>query len=426
MASTLFIQMPPKSVADDTVGWQDHAFPFCLASADKRPIQHGRQNFNDLKEFARGANQTVLLVASSDVSFFDVEVPPMPLQKLRAALPNLLEEQLLVDPAELLFVCGNPVNGRCVVAVVSRLWTEALLAAAQVLDARKLSAYPLALSLPQGPDTVSVAIEQVLGTEDQLMLSVKLSPQSTAGLIISLVRTDDASANAATVLSSIELFCRGRNVQMLVESGRLASTQKAIEVSSGDVNIVQVESLDWSHKIAADLPSTLNLFSLLVQENQSSFDWARWRWTVGLTACIVLISVFALNFEWLRLKSEASALNGSLLSTYKTLFPNESSLRDPLLQLQQKIDQSKKLAGQSTEEDFLVMSGQLAQAWQVAHPQGIQLAGLEYKDRSLFVKPKNVSEVQVDNLRSALREHSLKLEIKDGNYKVWRDDGSGK
>lgn len=424
MASTLYIQMPPKSVADTTVGWQDHAFPFCLASADKRPMQHGRQNLNDLKELARSANQTILLVASSDVSFFDVEVPPMPIQKLRTALPNLLEEQLLVDPSELLFVCGNPVNSRCTVAVVGRIWTEALLAAAQVLDARKLSAYPLALSLPQDPDTASVAIEHVLGAEDQIMLSVKLSSQSCAGLTLSLGRSE--SANVGTALSSIGLFCRGRNLKLFVENSMLLPTQKAVEANSLDVNIIQVEVLDWSHKIAADLPPLLNLFSLLVQENQASFDWPKWRWTVALTACIGLVSVFGLNFEWFRLKSEASALNGSLLATYKNLFPQENSLRDPLLQLQQKIEQSKRMAGQSTEEDFLVMSGQLAQAWQTAHPQGIQLANLEYKDRSLIAKPKNVGEVQVDNLRSALREYSLKLEVKDGNYKIWRDDGSGK
>jgi type II secretory pathway component PulL len=139
-----------------------------------------------------------------------------------------------------------------------------------------------------------------------------------------------------------------------------------------------------------------------------------------------VISISALNWEWYRLKSEANALNTSLLATYKNLFPDERSMRDPLLQIQQKINLSKKLAGQSTEEDFLVMSGQFSQAWQLAHPQGTQLAGLEYKERSLFAKAKNSSEVQVESLRTALREYGLKLELKEGNYKISRDEGSSK
>lgn len=422
MASTLYIQMPPKSVADVTPGWNEHAFPFCLVSGDKRPLQHGRQNLQDLREFSSNATQVVLLLASSDVSFFNVDVPPMPMQKLRSALPNLLEEQLLVDPSELLFVCSNPVDSRCDVAVVSRTWMETLLQMSKVLDARKLSAFPSALALPWQSDQISAALEPVVGIDDELMLSVKTSMQFAAGIPIFTGAENLNSEQAAKALGTLELFTGGNKVQLFVDP----QIKSIFDQLSATNENLEVKSLDWSHKVVSDLPPMLNLFSLLVQENQASFDWGKWRWSIILATSIVLISILGLNWEWYRLKTEAASLNASLISTYKNLFPNETSLRDPLLQLQQKINQSKKLAGQSTEEDFLVMSGQLAQAWQSAHPQGAQLAGLEYKEKSLIAKPKNSGEVQVDQLRSALREYGLKLSVKDGSYFVTRDNGSEK
>ena len=68
------------------------------------------------------------------------------------------------------------------------------------------------------------------------------------------------------------------------------------------------------------------------------------------------------------------------------------------MQIAAKINQSKKLAGQSTEEDFLVLSGQLAQAWQTAFPQqsGTVLESMEYREKFLFVKPKTPAEVQIE------------------------------
>lgn len=422
MASTLYIQMPPKSVAEATPDWSEHAFPFCLASGDRRPLQQGRQNFQDLRDLATSANQVVLYLASSDVSFFDIEVPPMPLQKLRNALPNLLEEQLLSDPSELLFVCNAPVNGRCNVAVVSRSWMETLLAAAKVLDARKLSAYPSSLGLSQEEGAVVASFEAVQGADEHYILSVKTEACFASGIPVFCGSEKFNEAQAAKTLNSLDLFCAGKKVQFFVENQIQAIFAHAV----GDNPLLELHSIDWSRKIAADLPPTLNLFSLLVQENQASFDWNRWRWPVILVSSILLVNILALNWEWYRLKTEASSLNRSLISTYKNLFPNESSIRDPLLQLQQKINQSKRAAGQSTEEDFLVMSGQLAQAWQTAHPQGQVLMSLEYKDRTLFVKPKNSNEVQIDPLRSALREHGLKIDLKEGTYLVSRDDGSKK
>ena len=85
---------------------REQAFPFCLASSERRLQQHGRQNLHDLKVLASSASQ-VTCCWRSDVSIFAIDVPPMALAKLKAALPNLLEEQALTDPSELYFATAE-------------------------------------------------------------------------------------------------------------------------------------------------------------------------------------------------------------------------------------------------------------------------------------------------------------------------------
>ena len=424
MASTLFIQVPPRSVADEMPDWREQAFPFCLASAERRLQQHGRQNLQDLIPLARSANQVVLLLASSDVAFFMLEVPPMAPQKLKAALPNLLEEQVLSDPSELLFASVTAGDGRLAVATVQRAWMEELYLAVQVLEPRKLAAYPISLGLSLVEGAVSVLLETAWPQMGGVVLSWKTAALEVSG--ISLHGTSSAD-DVRAALQSLELFCKGKSVDLAVDTQLQTTLESELEASSG-LKPAQIYNADWTRKIASDFPSSLNLCADLVQENAAGFDWMKWRWSVSLLGLIVVISLFGLNWEWYRLKSEANNLSASLSASYRALFPNEAGLRDPLLQLQQKINQSKKLAGQSTEEDFLVMSGQLAQAWQVAFPQqsGTALESMEYREKSLFVKPKNAAEVQIDPLRSALREYGLRVEAKDGLYRVSRDEGSAK
>lgn len=425
MASTLFIQVPPRSVADETPDWREQAFPFCLASSERRLQQHGRQNLHDLKALASSASQVTLLLAASDVSIFAIDVPPMAPQKLKAALPNMLEEQVLTDPSELYFATAEIGDGRVAAATVEKTWMEELYLAVQVLEPRKLAAFPISLGLPLVQDKVSVLMEAAWPQMDGVSLSWKLAPLNVSGLTLHGASTAD---DVRSALQSLDLFFRAKAVDLAVDAQLQAVVESELEANHTSLIIGQVHHADWMRKISSDYPSSLNLCADLVQENAAGFDWMKWRWSIGLLSSIVLVSLFGLNWEWYRLKSEANALGASLSASYRTLFPNEAGLRDPILQLQQKINQSKKLAGQSTEEDFLVLSGQLAQAWQTAFPQqlGTVLESMEYREKALFVKPKNPAEVQIETLRSSLRDYGLRVEMKDGLYKVTRDEGKVK
>ncbi|WMW79093.1 type II secretion system protein GspL [Undibacterium cyanobacteriorum] len=425
MASTLFIQIPPRVVVEEQSDWRESAFAFCLASTERHLQQHGRQNLQDLISIARSASQVVLLLASSDVALFSVEVPPMSPQKLKAALPNLLEERVLEDTADLIFASTPIVDGQCTVAAVQRAWMESLYALVSVLEPRKVAAFPLAFGLPLVNEMASVLLEPAGSHGSNLLVSIKTNAAEVAGLALQAQEESVSSSSLLEILKTVSILSKGLPLELALDNHLQHAFDGIDETHKHELQIVRQFNADWSTKISSEFPHSLNLLAELVAENSVSFDWPKWRWSIGLAAAILLCGLFGLNWEAYQLRSEATALNASLRTNYQQLFPNETGLRDPILQLQQKINQSKKLAGQSTDDDFLVLSGQLALAWQSAHPQqqGAPLASMEYRERALFIKPKNSNDIQLDALRSALREQGLKIDAKDGLYKVSRNEG---
>jgi general secretion pathway protein L len=421
MVSTLYIQIPTSSVVESVEQWDGFSFSFCLASAENKVLQHGRRHFSELGEFAQSASHVVLLVAASDVHLLNVSVPPMSHAKIKLALPNLLEEQLLVDSSELIFVSALPKDGRTLVAIVARAWMDKLYGAAKKLGNAKLSAVAISTSLCGDSTHSTVLIESQSDDLTTVNIAVRYTDNLVAGL--SLTSTQDSLSPvdvSKRVWDSLQILSPHGDVQLFVDSKILASFQEVVGVAMTEGRAFEFKSIDWKSKISGITSDTFDLFSTLEQNEQKSFDWLRWRWSVALLSMIIIVCLFGLNWEWWKLQRESNQLRASINSTYKTSFPNETVIRDPLVQMQQKINASKKLAGQSTSDDFLVLSAQFASSWdQTLGAQGSSsVATVEYREHSLFVKPKNMLDVPVDRLRSALKLQGLSLEVRDGLLKV--------
>lgn len=437
MASTLYIQIPSKAAAEAAVEgaepWEEWFFPFCLASAEKAVLQHGQQGLVDLKALAQAAGQVVLLLSTSDVNLLRVKVPPMPFAKIKQALPNLLEEQVLVDASELMFVATPPQDAHCLVAIVARVWLERVFAAMQVLGVRRISAVAAAAGLVQEADVTSVQVEIATRYNSAdlstIALSVKTPDQMVAGLSLDLhALMHQPAALSKEIVDSVHVLVPQSDLHFFLDSKFPAVVLDELKASLGEGRNAQFSSIDWHSKIAGLTVSTPDLFSVLNQEGQYSFDWMRWRWSIGIATLTVAISLLGLNWEWWKLQRETNILRSSINATYKNTFPNETAIREPLVLMQQKINTAKKLAGHSTNDDFLVLSAQFGQSWdQTLGQSGAgAVSHAEYREHSLFVKPKNMAEVPIDRLRAALKQQNLSLEIKDGMLKVGVDTGGSR
>src|SRR5690606_9422188 len=109
-------------------------------------------------ETIAGVRQVVLLLAPSDVTLLQIKVPPMSATRLKAALPNLVEEHLMGDVDECVIVAGAPAGGMRTVAVVQQDWLEKLRTLLDNQGALQLQALPAQLCLPWEEGTASAAL----------------------------------------------------------------------------------------------------------------------------------------------------------------------------------------------------------------------------------------------------------------------------
>lgn len=408
MASTLYISLPSRVAAQHQTDWASFVLPFAIITDEGQLLQQGQQTMPQLKTTSSGIRQLVLLFAASDVSLLSAAVPPMSAAKLKTALPNLFEEQMLGDPSDAVLVAGPVVDGIAQAAVADRNWLETVAGMVKDWPVKKIAAYPaqLAMRLPEY-GTVSAYVE----LRDALF-SVTIRQGQNQGIGFNL---DDK----ASVLHMLQMMAPEMPVQLHVPKSEVSGFQAVLDQQVA-TSVIELSELDWPFKVASVTPLTLDLMGGISSAHKPAIDWMQWRWTIRLLAAICLINIAALNFEWFRLKREARNLNESILQTYKTTYPKDTTILSPLEQMQQKVNASRRFAGQFAPNDFAVIVSQFTQAWdKVMQGKPANIASVEYKDHGLQIKLKSVSMVPMDELRKALADQSMKMEsTPDGMLRV--------
>jgi hypothetical protein len=118
-----------------------------------------------------------------------------------------------------------------------------------------------------------------------------------------------------------------------------------------------------------------------------------------------------------------------MLQTYRSRFPNERVILDPLLQMQQKIAIAHRASGEPAPDDFLALSAGLASAWNGlpltssgGNNSNGAIASLDYRERSLSLKlkPQIQQDEQFDafqqQLQTALADRKLMLATRRGGF----------
>lgn len=402
MASTLTISLPSRVAAQSSPDWSSQTFPFALFSAEGNILQQGLQTLTELRALSVGARQLHLLLAASDVSLLTIKVPPMSAAKFKTALPNLLEEQLTSDPADVALVATPVVNGEATVAVADRAWLETIAAKVKDWPVKKIAAFPsqLALTLPGQENHAAALIENRDGV---LALTIRQSELQGMGLNLAEAERDSA-------IAMLNLLAPETNVELYVGVNEVEQYQALLQTLALNERF-QVRAISWQNRVGGISLKTLDLMSDVGAIHKPSIDWSLWRWPLRLLAVMVILNIAALNMEWFSLKREARNLSAALMQTYKNSFPKETTIPDPLVQMRQKVDLAKRLSGQFAPNDFAVMAAQFTQVWErVMLGKPADVVSVEYKDRGLNVKVKSPGQIPLDQLRGALAEQSMHME----------------
>ncbi|GAB3540850.1 type II secretion system protein GspL [Noviherbaspirillum agri] len=400
--STLYIRLPSHTAAEELQPGMPLYCEFASVATRGTIEREGVAALSELSEPVKRAQRVVLLLAASDVTLLRVKVPPMSAARLKAALPNLVEDQLMSDPADCVVVAGESRDDLRTVGVVARGWLEILHRTLQALGARHVAALPAQLCLPYQPDTVSAATTE---QGSDVSVAIRLSEQDGIGLSI---LPDQPESAAFEVMQSIGALAPQGRIDLYVPPTRLRDYEESLHVAPALNERIALHADSWQRWIEGADRVTLDLMSGIGAAGPK-FDWRPWRWPLILAAAVAAVHIIALNVDWLRLKREAEALRNGMVQSYRAAFPKETVIVDPLAQLRQKMAAARRDSGQLAPDDFLALSAAFSEAWAASGQGSAPVASLEYRDRALTVKLKPGSNASVERLESALATRNLSI-----------------
>lgn len=405
--TTLFIRYPAKASVDSGAA---QTCPFALVGDGGNLLQQGASPLGNLKELVAGARRVVLLLAASDTTLLRIKAPPLSAAKLKAALPALVEEHVLGDPADcVLAATAEDGDGLRTVAVVQRAWLEVLVKALLAQGAHAVSAVPSQLCLPFQPGAVSATLLQGDAGYDLI-----LRQSQHAGLGLTL------PAQPQAALQTLRALAGEQPVTLYLAPAQMAQFAPLAAALPADLPHLTLEEDHWAHWVAAARSAGLDLAPALGAAGASARSWQRWRWPVRIAALALLVNVVGMNIEWMRLKNQAKVVTQSMTQTFKSVYPKEPLVAAPMDQMARNVRLAKANSGQTGADEFVTLSAAFGEALAVLPRRDI-IATLEYKDRALVVKlkPNTVDAAAVAQLREALAGRKLDMqEPTPGSWKI--------
>lgn len=396
--TTLYINYPARAAAADIGA----ACTYAQVGDGGNVMQQGAGALGKLGDLVAASRKVVLLLAAADVTLLRVAVPPLSGSRLKAAIPNLVEEQLLGDPDDCVFALGpvQPGSSERTVAVVQRAWLDVLVKALVQQGARAVSALPAQLCLPLAPGGVSALLAN---DEGGIELTLRTGQYEGIGLAL--------PAQPEGALQVLRALAGEAPVTLYVPAAQRAHYESLLAAVPAPAPGIALEEDHWAHRIAAGKAVQLDLAAGLgAASGARARAWKQWRWPLRLALLAVLVNIVGLNVEWLRMKREAEALRLSMVQIFRGAYPNEKVVLDPAAQLRSNLARARVGGGEMAGDDFTALAAAFGEALG-ALPRRDVVAGLDYRERALVVrlKPNSVDGAALAKVQAQLAPRGLTL-----------------
>lgn len=401
MAATLLkhptlVRVPPRHVGERALAGEALLRVIGDASAEDRPVS---------LEALPDVRSLTLVFDARDVTLLRVTMPPLSGKRLALAVPNLLEDLLLQDPAGCAIAVGPAVaGGERLVAVIDRAWFEFVIGAFERRGFRVEAAWPAQLLLPASPTRWAV---QLL---DHTLV----------------VRTSETDGFGWSIAP--ETFQREQSIADALETALAAGEPPeridAIAVSDDDAELVERVLARFGipiERLSGFVPerSPVDLLGARSGTARSRWfagvDWRAWRIPAALAAACLAAFLIGLNLHWAALSKESTDLRARMESTFRQTFPSAQVVVDPALQMQRQVEELRLGAGRSGPADFLPLLVRFSEALGTTSPEGF--TSLDYRDGRLRARPVSaggLDEAARETLRAAGRQRGLKIDF-DGD-----------
>ncbi|AOJ70524.1 MULTISPECIES: type II secretion system protein GspL [Burkholderia] len=441
--STLIVLLPPREPAVPLQEWQWPELPFALVDKSGHTQRAGRATLALLPQAAT----TVLVVAARDLLMLEQAVPPLKGPRLKQALPNIIEDQLIQDPQGC-HIAVDPAaldGGRRVLAVIDRAWFKFIAEAFTAAGHRHLRAVPVTRCLPLPTRHEAAEVDAEAEVAHELQAGREAGHQASAGapadaakpaepivaVALGLAVTASAPSLAEESAALLPETAAAPRVELALARGALgegfaapvstaALTLEALANGTplelyelgepgAEPQLASVRPLDDKRLLpgAAIWP-----FDALVRRAldarfdlcQFEFEFAPWRFDratfmrvrvpLALAAATLVAAVIGANAHWWKLARERDALSAQITETLLSAFPKTTTVLDPAAQMARQLDRLRIAAGELSPNDFLSLASGLARSLGPLPPNGI--ASLDYHDRRLDVGFKPGTKVDPD------------------------------
>ncbi|MCA7084640.1 type II secretion system protein GspL [Cupriavidus sp. DB3] len=466
MSTTLFVRLPHRP-HDQPQPWRFGALPFALVR-DAAAAQGRRERTPSTGHLLREgyapiaelppADRLVLIVAAADVLVTAAAVPPLAPNRLKLALPNLVEDSLAADAQACHIAVGPeaPQAGadatsaaaaargprRRLLMVTERAWLRAVLDAFAEHRHRRRHLLPAQFCLPladsesegggtaapanaSGPAEPSAAPEAASPSEPPATLALEAASSALAAaapLLEGEMGTGGTGAGTGHAAPFWQLTVRTERYQgygLLLSDDALAAWQALAPAGIwyGDreaaalPTLTSVRPLGWPVWIEGAQASlrepSLDLAQFdFAQGRADRWNLRAWRAPLALAAALLVVHLVALNIHWLMLRGEQARLQQAQTQLLRSAFPRMPVVVDPPLQMRRQVEQLRLASGRSTPDDFLPLADRFAQAGRQLPPDA--LLALEYRGRALHATLKPGTDTNA--LRQAARQAGLSME----------------
>lgn len=430
--STLIVLLPPREPAVPLQEWQWPELPFALVDKSGHTQRAGRAALALLPQAAT----TVLIVAARDLLMLEQALPPLKGPRLKQALPNIIEDQLIQDPQGC-HIAVDPAaldGGRRVLAVIDRAWFKFIVDAFTAAGHRHLRAVPVTRCLPPATRRDAAAAAETEAVADVALdrpaghaaaadapgsghagatANAPAPAESIVAVALGLAATERApslaeepaallpqapSAPVSSAVATLEALANGTPLE-LYELGEPGAEPQLASVRPLDDKRLLPGAAIWPFDalVRRALDSRFDLCQFEFEFAPWRFDRAtfmRLRLPLALAATTLAIAVIGANAHWWKLSRERDALAAQITETLLSTFPKTTTVLDPAAQMTRQLDRLRIAAGELSPNDFLSLASGLARSLGPLPPNGI--ASLDYHDRRLDVGFKPETKVDPD------------------------------
>jgi len=413
--SILYLRIPSRADTQATE-YRTLSFPFAVAT-NGRLQREGFARLDTLSSLMTNVHRVILLPAASDVTVLRVSVPPLSATRLKNALPALVEESLLGDAADCQIVAGPDSQGVRTVAVIDRAWLRLWSDRVRSLGAHRLSAKPMQLCLPLFEGRVSASLIRFASNNSEsheLVLRFGVGE----GTGVPLGEKKDDAASTLHMLHTLSTLSVGKSVDLALPREELERYQRCLSDDTAPASEIKLRVASWTEWIANIDDCDIDLMMGATRNEKSVFDSRRWRAAAVFASTIIVLNIAALNWDWWRLHRESQRLQRDMQHLYSTAFQEAASAEaiDPtnaLAGMKKRRIALRRAAGESSTDDFLVLSAALGDAWpvlqQLVHIDTRAIASIDYRNAALELHLKPGLQLALDVARKVLSERGLEL-----------------